>query len=43
MKEIRISPVAQILTVVALLGAVAAAVAAQLPEVRRYLKIRSMD
>ncbi len=43
MTEIRIGPVAQIVMVVAVLGGIAAAVAAQLPELRRYMKIRSMD
>ena len=39
MKEIRI-PVP--LLVVGLIGAAAAAIAAQLPEIRRYLKVEAM-
>jgi hypothetical protein len=42
MKEIRINPTMQLLTLLAVLGAVGAVIAAQLPEVRRYLKVRSM-
>jgi hypothetical protein len=43
MKEIHITPTAQLLGLLAVLGVLAAAVAAQLPELQRYLKIRSMD
>ena len=39
MKEIRI-PVP--LAILALVGAAAAAIAAQLPEIRRYLKVEAM-
>jgi hypothetical protein len=42
MKDIRISPSAQLLFMLALIVAVAAGVAVQLPEIRRYLRIRSM-
>ncbi len=42
MSEIRISPTAQAVTALSLVGLVAAAVAAQLPEVQRYLKIKRM-
>ena len=43
MTEIRITPTAQLAIVLGLLGAIAAIVAAQLPELRRYMKVRSMD
>lgn len=43
MSDVRITPVAQLVALLALLGLVAAAVAAQLPEIQRYLKIRAMD
>jgi hypothetical protein len=42
MKEIRIGPKAQMLALLALIAAVAAAVGSQLPELRRYLKIEAM-
>jgi hypothetical protein len=42
MSEIRISPTAQVLVILAVVGAVVAAVAAQLPELRRYLKVKEM-
>jgi hypothetical protein len=42
MKEIRINPTMQFLTLLAVLGAVGAVIAAQLPELRRYLKVRAM-
>jgi hypothetical protein len=42
MKERHISPAAQTLALAVLLAAIAAAVAAQLPELRRYMSIRSM-
>ena len=41
-KERKVSPTAQTVALLALLGALAAAVAAQLPEIRRYLSIRAM-
>jgi hypothetical protein len=43
MPDIRITPLVQLLTLLAVVGAVAAAIAAQLPEIRRYLNVRSMD
>jgi hypothetical protein len=42
MKDIRITPALQLLFVLGLIAAVAAAVMATLPELRRYLRIRSM-
>jgi hypothetical protein len=42
MKEIRIGPKTQVLALLGLIAAVAAAVGAQLPELRRYLKIEAM-
>ena len=42
MSEIRIGPGAQRITLLALLAILALAVAAQLPEIQRYLKMRSM-
>ena len=42
MKERTISPAVQVLSLLAVLAAVGAAIAAQLPEIRRYLSIRSM-
>lgn len=42
MKEIRISPLAQLLALIGLLSLAGAALAAQLPELRRYLKIEAM-
>ncbi len=42
MKEIRISPTVQMITLISLVAAIGAAVATQLPEIRRYLKIDSM-
>lgn len=43
MSDIRITPVGQIAIALAAVGAVTAAVVAQLPEIRRYMKVRSMD
>ena len=43
MSDIRIRPAAQLVVLLALLGLIVAAVVAQLPEIQRYLKIRSMD
>ncbi len=42
MREIRISPTAQVIGVLAVIAVIAAAVIAQLPELRRYLKIETM-
>ena len=42
MTEIRIQPLVQLLLVLSVIGLIAAAVAAQLPELQRYLKIREM-
>ena len=42
MKERHISPTVQLLALLAVLAGVTAAVAAQLPEIKRYLAIRSM-
>ena len=42
MKEVKITPTAQLVIVLAILGAIAAAIAAEAPELRRYLSIRSM-
>ena len=42
MKDITISPSVQGLVVLGVLGAIGALTAAQLPELQRYLKIKSM-
>jgi hypothetical protein len=42
MSEIRISPTAQIVMLAALLAVVVLALGAQSPEIKRYMKIRSM-
>jgi len=42
MKDITISRTAQLVGLATLLSAVTAAVVAQLPELRRYLRVRSM-
>ncbi len=42
MTEIRIPPLVQLLLVLSVIGLIAAAVAAQMPELQRYLKIREM-
>ena len=42
MKDIHINPAMQLLTLLVALAAVGAAAAAQLPEIRRYLKVRAM-
>jgi hypothetical protein len=42
MNDIRITPTAQLVGLLALLAALLAAVAAQAPEIQRYMKIRSM-
>ena len=43
MSEIRISPAMQWLALGAIMATVAAAVATQLPELKRYLKVRAMS
>lgn len=40
--QIKIGPRGQLIAVLALLSAVAAAVAAQAPEIQRYLKVKAM-
>ncbi len=42
MREIRIGPGMQFLLTLATIAAIGAVVAAQLPEIRRYLKVRAM-
>jgi hypothetical protein len=42
MNDIRITPTAQLVGLLALLAALLAAMAAQAPEIQRYMKIRSM-
>ena len=42
MMEIRIGPSAQLVVLTAVAAGAVAAVAAQLPEIRRYMKIRGM-
>jgi hypothetical protein len=42
MNEIRISPAAQLILLLAVLAGLGALVAAQAPELRRYMKIESM-
>jgi hypothetical protein len=42
MKEIQIGPRGQLLMLLGVLGVVAAIIAAQMPEIQRYLKVRSM-
>jgi carbon starvation protein CstA len=42
MKQIRINPGVQLLAVAGAVALVGAAIAAQLPELRRYMKIRAM-
>jgi hypothetical protein len=42
MSDIEISPAVRLTVLGLLIAAIAAAVAAQLPELQRYLKIRSM-
>lgn len=43
MRSIHISPAVQLLGLLALVGAIVAAVLAQMPEIQRYLNVRSMD
>ena len=42
MSDIRITPTAQLVALLAILAAVGAAMAAQAPEIQRYLKMRQM-
>ena len=42
MNEVKVSPTAQLVALLAILGAIAALIAAEAPEIRRYLSIRSM-
>jgi hypothetical protein len=42
MREIRINSGVQLASLAAVVALVAAAIAAQLPELKRYMKIRSM-
>jgi hypothetical protein len=42
MKEIRIGPAAQLIALLAFVGLAGGAVYKQLPEIRRYLKVKAM-
>ena len=42
MGDIRISPPLQLLLVLSVVGAVIAAIVAQMPEIQRYLKVKQM-
>ena len=42
MKEVKVTPTAQLVALLAVLGAILALIAAEAPEIRRYLSIRSM-
>ncbi len=42
MNDIEISPSTQLVAIGAILAAVAALIAIQIPELKRYLKVRSM-
>ena len=42
MKEIRITPAIQLLSLAGILALIGALIAVQLPELKRYMKIRSM-
>ena len=42
MNDVKISTTAQLVALLAVLGAIAALIAAEAPEIRRYLSIRSM-
>ena len=42
MKEIKVTPTAQLVILGALVAAILALIAAEAPELRRYLSIRSM-
>jgi hypothetical protein len=41
-KEVKVTPTAQLVALLAIVGAIAALIAAEAPEIRRYLSIRSM-
>jgi hypothetical protein len=41
-KDVNISPSAQLVAGIIIVGGIAAVVAAELPEIRRYLSIRGM-
>ena len=43
MKDVRITPPMQLGLLLGVLGLIAAALAAQAPEIKRYLNVRSMD
>lgn len=43
MKTIHVSPIMQLLALLAVVGAIVAGALAQAPEIQRYLKVRSMD
>ena len=42
MSEIKVSPTAQLVALLAIVGGIVALIAAEAPEIRRYLSIRSM-
>jgi hypothetical protein len=42
MSDIRISPTAQLAAILAVVAVIGLAIVAQLPELQRYLKLRSM-
>jgi hypothetical protein len=42
MRDIRISPTAQLAAILAVVVVIGLAIVAQLPELQRYLKLRSM-
>ena len=42
MKDVKITPTAQLVGGLVIVGGIAAVVAAELPEIRRYLSIRGM-
>jgi hypothetical protein len=42
MKEIRIPPMVQLLLLLSVVGLIVAALAAQAPELKRYMKMREM-
>jgi hypothetical protein len=41
-KDVKISPTAQVVGGIIIVGGIAAVIAAELPEIRRYLSIRGM-
>jgi hypothetical protein len=43
MPDIRITPAVQLVIVIGLIAGIAAGISAQLPEIRRYLRVRSMS